>query len=110
MRAPAAEGAKVIIADLLDGTALADKITATGGSAIALTIDITDAASVQSMVDATLSRFCKIDILINDAALFANLGHNRFEDIADDEWNAVMDGNMARSSISPRPRRSKARQ
>jgi NAD(P)-dependent dehydrogenase (short-subunit alcohol dehydrogenase family) len=93
-RALAAEGAKVIIADILDGSALADEINTTGGTATAMTIDVTDANSVQSMVEATLSRFGKIDILVNNAALFANLGHNRFEDIPDDEWNNVMNVNV----------------
>jgi NAD(P)-dependent dehydrogenase (short-subunit alcohol dehydrogenase family) len=40
-RALAAEGAKVIIADILDGSELADEITASGGTAIAMTIDVT---------------------------------------------------------------------
>jgi NAD(P)-dependent dehydrogenase (short-subunit alcohol dehydrogenase family) len=93
-RALAAEGAKVIIADILDGSELADEITASGGTAIAMTIDVTDANSIQSMVEDTLSRFGKIDILINNAALFANLGHNRFDDIPDDEWNNVMNVNV----------------
>jgi NAD(P)-dependent dehydrogenase (short-subunit alcohol dehydrogenase family) len=93
-RALAAEGAKVIIADILDGSELADEITASGGTAIAMTIDVTDANSIQSMVEDTLSRFGKIDILINNAALFANLGHNKFDDIPDDEWNNVMNVNV----------------
>jgi NAD(P)-dependent dehydrogenase (short-subunit alcohol dehydrogenase family) len=46
------------------------------------------------MVEDTLSRFGKIDILINNAALFANLGHNKFDDIPDDEWNNVMNVNV----------------
>jgi NAD(P)-dependent dehydrogenase (short-subunit alcohol dehydrogenase family) len=93
-RALAAEGAKVIIADILDGSELADEITASGGTAIAMTIDVTDANSIQSMVEDTLSRFGKIDILINNAALFANLGNNKFDDIPDDEWNNVMNVNV----------------
>jgi NAD(P)-dependent dehydrogenase (short-subunit alcohol dehydrogenase family) len=93
-RALAAGGAKLVIADLLDGTALADEINAAGGTAIAKTVDVTAADAVQGMVDDTLSRFGRIDILVNNAALFADLRHSRFEDIADDEWNAVMNVNI----------------
>ena len=93
-RALAEKGAKVIIADVLDGTPLASEITAAGGTAVSMVVDVTDSAAVQAMVDDTLSQFGRIDILINNAALFATLQHSRFEDIPDEEWNAVMNVNV----------------
>lgn len=93
-KALAKEGAKVVIADVLDGRSLADEITAAGGTSTARIADVTDAGAVQAMVDDTLSQFGRIDILINNAALFATLQHSRFEDIPDEEWNAVMNVNV----------------
>lgn len=93
-KALAEEGARVVIADVLDGTPLANEITAAGGTATARIADVTDAGAVQAMVDDTLSQFGRIDILINNAALFASLQHSRFEDIPDAEWNAVMNVNV----------------
>lgn len=93
-KALAEEGAKIVIADILDGTPLANEINASGGTAISMVVDVTNSAAVQAMVDDTLSQFGRIDILINNAALFATLQHSRFEDIPDEEWNAVMNVNV----------------
>ena len=88
------EGARVVIADVLDGTPLANDINASGGTATAMAVDVTDANAVQALIENTLSQFGRIDILINNAALFATLQHSRFEDIPDAEWNAVMNVNV----------------
>ncbi len=93
-RAFAAEGAKTVIADILDGSELAEEIKATGGDAIAVTVDVTDSSSVAAMVENTLAAFGRIDILVNNAALFAALKHSRFEDISEEEWSRVMDVNV----------------
>lgn len=65
------EGASVVIADIDEGasTLLADEISREGGNAIAFTADVADRASAAAVVAATLSRFGKLDILHNNAAL-----------------------------------------
>ena len=64
-----AEGAKVAIADLdMDAaTALAADL---GDAALAIKVDVTDLASIDAMVAATVERFGGIDILVNNAAIF----------------------------------------
>ena len=72
-QALAREGARVMIADIADGTQVAREIAAKHGSnsvASAVT-DVSDETSVKALVAATMERFGKIDVLVNNAALFA---------------------------------------
>ena len=89
-RALAAEGAAVMVADLLDGASVAQAIFAAGGKAASVRVNVTDAASVQHMVAETVRQFGGLDILVNNAALFATLPPKRFEQIDSSEWDRVM--------------------
>ena len=93
-RAFARDGARVVVTDVLDPAPLASEIGASGGEAIAIAADVTDTAAVEALVRQTVERFGRIDILVNNAALFASLPHRRFEDIPEDEWDAVMRVNV----------------
>ena len=90
----AREGAKIVIADVLDPAKMVDEIRDAHGEATGIVTDVTDTASVLAMVEATLAEYGKIDILVNNAALFGNLKHTHFEDIAEAEWDAVMRVNI----------------
>jgi 2-deoxy-D-gluconate 3-dehydrogenase len=95
-RALAQAGGIVVIADI-DGEA-ADRIAALvqqdgGGQAVPMRTDVTDPASVDSLVDQTMKRFGRIDILVNNAALdpkfdpaSAASHAMRFEDFPLDLW------------------------
>jgi NAD(P)-dependent dehydrogenase (short-subunit alcohol dehydrogenase family) len=68
----AKEGAQVAIADIsVDGGAVQAQITQSGGSALAVSCDVSDESQVRQAVEATLERFGKIDILINNAGVNA---------------------------------------
>ena len=71
----AAEGARVMIADIADGTEVATEIAAKHGanSVVSAIADVSDEASVKTLVAATMARFGKIDVLVNNAALYAPL-------------------------------------
>ena len=76
----AAGGASVVVADIRrpQVEATAEGITAAGGEAVAMEVDITDEASVDAMVQHTVDRFGRIDILINNAAvMFRSLDEPR---------------------------------
>ncbi len=110
-RGMAAEGASVVIADVLDATPLVDEITGGQGRALGVVCDVADRASVTAMVDRTREHFGKIDILVNNAALFGHLAHARFEDLAEDEWDEVMRVNVkgvwqASRAVMPEMRRN----
>jgi len=65
----AAEGARVVVADLLadDASATAKVI---GGNAFAVPVDVTRIASIETMVETVIAKAGAIDILVNNAAIF----------------------------------------
>ena len=67
----AREGAKVIVADILDdeGASVVSDISAAGGTARYVRLDISDEASWDAAVEASLAAFGNIDILINNAGI-----------------------------------------
>lgn len=93
-RALAEAGARVVVADVADTQITVDALQAKGYQAIGVHVDVTRADSVAAMVDATIRRFGRIDILVNNAALFADLTLKSFECIESDEWDRVMAVNV----------------
>jgi NAD(P)-dependent dehydrogenase (short-subunit alcohol dehydrogenase family) len=88
-KALAKEGAKVALADMLDAGPVVEEIRKAGGEAMALTVDVSDEASVDAMVDAVVARHGRLDILVSNAALFAKLPLRPFETIPVAEWDKV---------------------
>ncbi len=91
-------GARVIIADI-DAAAhqvAAEMIKGTHASAIALRTDVSDEASTKEMATRTLERFGRIDVLINNAAVFSVVPMNRgrIETIDPEEWDRLMAVNL----------------
>jgi 3-oxoacyl-[acyl-carrier protein] reductase len=88
----------VVIADLDKQAAenVAGEITKTGAQALALLADVSDEASTQKMAALTVERFGRIDVLINNAAIFATIPMNRgrIEEISPDEWDRLMAVNL----------------
>ncbi|MBZ0130521.1 MAG: SDR family oxidoreductase [Rhodobacteraceae bacterium] len=85
----AAEGGRVAILDIADGEGLAAEL---GG--IYLKTDVSDAEQVQDAVAAVKARFRRIDVLVNNAALFSALPLARYDQIAPDLWDRVMAVNL----------------
>ncbi|MFT8245708.1 SDR family NAD(P)-dependent oxidoreductase [Roseomonas sp. BN140053] len=85
-------GAIPVIAerDADKAAAVAAEIACAGGRAEAIPTDVSDPRSVEAMVAETVARHGRVDILVNNAALFANLRYTAFEDIPLEEWNAVL--------------------
>src|SRR5262245_57492687 len=92
----AAEGARVMIADIADGTAVAQEIAGKhGANSVASAIaDVGDESSVKDLVAATMERFGKIDVLVNNAALFAPLQETKCTEIDAELWDKVMAVNL----------------
>ena len=90
----AAEGAKVVIADI-DGagaTAVATSIVAGGGRAVPCTMDVTVAEDVRAMVGSAVEKFGSLDILVNNAAVFGVARH--VVEIDEDAWDRTMQVNL----------------
>jgi NAD(P)-dependent dehydrogenase (short-subunit alcohol dehydrogenase family) len=88
----AKEGAKVTIGDVLEdeGRKLEAEINAIGGEALFVRLDVTREADWQKAVEATVNRFGKLNVLVNNAGIS---GRGRVEDTAVEEWDRVMDVN-----------------
>jgi 3-oxoacyl-[acyl-carrier protein] reductase len=89
-------GARVVAADIDGDSAqtVAAAITANGGEAIGLRVDISDQASTEAMSAAVLERFGTIDALVNNAALMSTLARRSWFEIPVEEWDAVMAVNL----------------
>src|SRR6185312_6001286 len=88
----AREGAKVVIADMLDdeGKALAAEIVAANGAALFHHLDVTDEADWKAVVDATIAAYGKLDILVNNAGISGSAVDDLFDTAA---WDKIMDVN-----------------
>jgi NAD(P)-dependent dehydrogenase (short-subunit alcohol dehydrogenase family) len=87
----AAEGARVVVADLRG----ADEAATRYAGGVGLTVDVADETAVQRMVDETVERCGGLDVLVNNAGLYASLRMRPFTDIPLEEWRQVMDVNVA---------------
>ena len=89
----AKKGVKVIIADILDGKESVDAIEKAGSEAIFVKTDVTKQEQCDAMAKAAVDRFGSIHILVNNAAMYANIIKKAFHEITTEEWNRVMEVN-----------------
>lgn len=90
----AAEGASVVINSRREEgvRAIAREIEAKGGEVLALAADVSEAADVERLVGATVERFGRVDVLVNNAGV---LGPRvEIEEYPEDEWRRVIDANL----------------
>lgn len=90
----AEEGASVIIADIKGHEEAAANLKAEGFDAIPVRADVTSEESVAALVDQAIDRFGKIDILVNNAAISAELKPAPFETETADDWHRIFDVNV----------------
>jgi NAD(P)-dependent dehydrogenase (short-subunit alcohol dehydrogenase family) len=89
-RGLAAEGARIVVADLNRAEEAAQAFD--GG--IGLAVDVADEGQVEGMAQEVVERCGRIDILVNNAGLYASLQMRPFTEIPTDEWRQVMDVNV----------------
>jgi NAD(P)-dependent dehydrogenase (short-subunit alcohol dehydrogenase family) len=92
----AGAGAPVMVADIADGSEIAREIVEKHGQGAAesMQFDVSDESAVKRLVDRTIERFGKVDVLVNNAALFANLEYQSMLDIDPALWDKVMAVNV----------------
>lgn len=91
----AAEGANVVVnghrdRDAIDG--VVQEIESSGGRALGVLADVSDADAVGSMVDEATRVFGGVDIAVSNVARRAQLA---FEDITVDEWGSIIETNLS---------------
>jgi NAD(P)-dependent dehydrogenase (short-subunit alcohol dehydrogenase family) len=90
----AKDGAAVVIADLSNHNVAAAEIAkATGAKTLGLKVDVSVESDAGRMAAETVRAFGRIDILVNNAAIFSALELRPFERIDADEWRKVMEVN-----------------
>ena len=87
----AAEGARIVIADLRG----AEEAAGAYHDGLGLTVDVADEADAERMVAETVGRCGGVDVLVNNAGLYASLEMRAFTEIPLEEWRRVMDVNVA---------------
>ncbi len=92
----AGAGAAVLIADLLEaeGAETVKAIEAKGGRAIFKSVDVSNEASTQAMAETAAAELGGIDILVNNAAMFASLKGGAMADISLERWDRTMAVNV----------------
>jgi len=92
-KAYAREGARVVLVarSLAALEEVQSEILNAGGDAICITADISDPVAVQKLVDVTIERYGKIDVLCHNAGIYPE---RRLEEMQLEDWQAVIDVNL----------------
>ena len=92
----AGQGAAVLIADMLEneGAETAAAICASGGRAVFQRVDVSDPGSTEVMAARAIAEFGGIDILVNNAAMFASLIGGPLDSITIERWDRTMAVNV----------------
>ena len=97
----AAEGARVVLADINPASAdeVAGSITRGGGTAFVVGCDISREAQVRDLISASVERFGRIDILVNSAARFLMKGG---QEAGEKDWHEIFATNVAGTALCSR--------
>jgi NADP-dependent 3-hydroxy acid dehydrogenase YdfG len=71
--------------------ALAEKLKANGGKALAIATDVTDCAQVKNLVDIAVKTFGRVDVILNNAGI---MPHSPLERLKVDDWEQMIDVNL----------------
>lgn len=92
----AKKGARVVMAahrfDTEDATQAASEIESKGG--LALEVDVTSEESTKLMAEETIKKYGRIDILLNNAAMYRGISRKGILEIPVDEWDRLMTVNL----------------
>ncbi|WP_033923919.1 3-oxoacyl-ACP reductase FabG [Sphingomonas sp. 35-24ZXX] len=83
------EGARVVVADIVPDAAesTAEELRGLGFEAMAVAVNVVDAASVAAAVATVAERFGAVDILVNNAGFTRD---NRIDRMPEEDWDAVV--------------------
>jgi NAD(P)-dependent dehydrogenase (short-subunit alcohol dehydrogenase family) len=90
----AREGVRIVATDILSCVETVAQVQQAGSEALGVTADVANAQSTQAMAAQTVQRFGRIDILVNNAAVYGGLQLTPFEQISEAEWDRVMAVNV----------------
>ncbi|MCY4480510.1 MAG: glucose 1-dehydrogenase [Rhodospirillales bacterium] len=97
-----AEGAKVVIADRDGAQEAAKALDNAGDSVIGVTCDVSSQSDTEDVASVALEAFSRIDVLVNNAGVYADLTMTPFEDLSIDEWRRVLEVNVIGQAMATR--------
>ena len=95
------EGAKVVAADLqaAKASAVADELRAVGAETLSIEVDVSKEPSVKNLAERVLSRFGRVDILVNDAGIYLR---SSVAEMKEEDWDRVIDVNLGGNFLCSR--------
>ena len=90
----AARGAAIVSIDLLAADETVEAISSRGGSAVSLIADVSDEDAVAEAFRQILNSYGRIDVLVNNAGVFAEIERRAFWEIETPEWDRLMSVNV----------------
>jgi Dehydrogenases with different specificities (related to short-chain alcohol dehydrogenases) len=100
-------GAAVVVGDIRDTSETCARIEALGGRVAGVMLDVSQAASTSNAVSLATETFGGLDILVNNAAIAAEIEFTRITDLSSSDWDRVMKVNaggtfeMMKAAIPP---------
>jgi len=87
------EGCKIVIADVdfKSGKEVERIIRSKGNEAFFIKTDVANSSEVKNLMDKTVEKYGKLDILFNNAGIYFI---KNFEEITEDDWNKTFDINL----------------
>ena len=90
----AAEGARVVVADIADPKPVVTEVEVRGAQALGVECDVSRESDTLRLATETLARFGGIDVLVNNAAIYGTIVRRPFMEIPVEEWDRVMAVNL----------------
>lgn len=84
----------VVVADVAGATETAEEIGELGGRALAVEADVSLETDAQRLADAAVDRFGRIDVLVNNAAIFTSIHKCAFDEITVADWDRMFAVNV----------------
>jgi 3-oxoacyl-[acyl-carrier protein] reductase len=90
----AREGCRIAVADVTDPSSVVEEITAHGGQAMPVRVDVSEEASTAAMACVVNEHFGRIDILVNNAAYYTAMQNAPFDELGVSEWDRAFAVNV----------------
>jgi NAD(P)-dependent dehydrogenase (short-subunit alcohol dehydrogenase family) len=92
----AEEGARVVVAEIdpQRGESVLRAIQRQGGEGTFVRTDVSSEGQVKEMVKASINRFGRIDVLVNNAAILISHGDGRAHELSSDVWDRTINTNL----------------
>jgi len=90
----AEEGARIVVADRANAGQAAEKLKSRGFDAIGVDADVSSESDTENVAAAALDAYGRLDVLVNNAAIFSTIQQKPFEQLSVQDWRSILDVNV----------------